>query len=76
MVISTKYAIGEEIYAIYKIDDAVHVFKDKIAQIVIISEKEHLYYLEEHDCEEYKEDELIKTSLTTDLIEKIKELTK
>ena len=75
MVVSTKYAIGDEVYAIYKIDDEAHIFKDKIAQIVIISEKEHLYYLEENDCEEYREDELVKTSLAIDWIDKIKELT-
>lgn len=75
MVISTKFDIGEEVYAIYKESNEVHVFKDKISEIVISKEKQ-LYYLEKHDCEEYKEDELIKTSLTTNLINRIEELTR
>ena len=75
MVISTKYAIGEEVYAVYKQDDLVHIFKDRVSQIVIISEKEQLYYLEKHNCDEYKESELVKTTSTTELIEKIEKLT-
>lgn len=75
MVISTKYAIGEEVYVIYKENNEVHVFKDKISEIVISKEKQ-IYYLEKHNCDEWQENELVKTYSTTNLINRIEELTR
>ena len=75
MVISTKFNIGEEVYAIYKENNEVHVFKDKISEIVISKEKQ-LYYLEKHNCDEWQENELVKTYSTTNLINRIEELTR
>ncbi len=75
MVISTKFNIGEEVYVIYKNGDGIYLFKDKVKEILVSKDKK-IYYLENHDCEEWQEDELEKTYLTTNLINKIEELTR
>lgn len=75
MVISTKFNIGEEVYAIYKNGDGIYLFKDKVTEILVSKEKQ-LYYLEKHNCEEWQEDELVKTYSTTNLINRIEELTR
>lgn len=75
MVISTKFNIGEEVYAIYKDGDEIKLFKDKVTEILVSKEKQ-IYYLEKHDCEEWQENELVKTYSTTNLINRIEELTR
>ena len=75
MIINTRFSIGEEVYAIYKEGDEVKVIKDKISEIVVTKE-EQVYYLEKHNCEEWQENELVKTYMTSDLVSKIEELFK
>lgn len=75
MIINTRFSIGEEVYAIYKEDDEVKVIKDKISEIAVTKE-EKVYYLEKHNCEEWKEEELVKTYMTSYLVSKIEELLK
>ena len=75
MVISTKFNIGEEVYAIYKENNEIHLFKDKVKEILVSKEKQ-IYYLEKHNCDEWQEDELIKTYSATNLINRIEELTR
>lgn len=74
MIINTKYAIGDEVYAFYEQDGEIHIFKDKITEIVI-TENKQLYYLQKHDCDEWTEEELVKINDTEKLIEIIEKLT-
>lgn len=73
MIINTKFNIGEEVYAIYKNGDEINLFKDKVKEILVSKEKQ-IYYLENHDCEEWQENELVKIYMTSNLVSKIEEL--
>lgn len=74
MEFKIKFAIGEELYVIYKEekDNIIRLFKDKVTEIVI-REDETVYYLDKM-CEEFHEEELVKYKDKTTLLYKIDQL--
>lgn len=74
MTIDTKFGIGDDVYAVYKEDDEVKVFKDEITEI-LITKTQTIYY-----CSivgwELKEDDLISTADRDKVIDRIDELLK
>lgn len=74
MTIDTKFGIGDDVYAVYKEDDEVKVFKDEITEI-LITETQTIYYSSIVGWE-LKEDDLISTADRDKVIDRIDELLK
>lgn len=78
MKIETKYAIGEEVYVIFKEDNgSIKLFKDTITEITLSSYEKtgYLYaYYVGNMCEEFIESEIIRFDDKEGLIKTIDQL--
>ena len=52
------------------------IINTKSVKEILVSKEKQIYYLENHDCEEWQENELVKIYMTSDLVSKIEELFK
>lgn len=73
MNINLKYKFGDEVYVVYKEDDMVRIFKDKVVEFAM-SSVHGLHYYVDSLCEEFKEEELVPIDRKDLLAERIDKL--
>ena len=73
MNINLKYKLGDEVYVVYKEDDRVQIFKDKIVELAMSTDY-GLQYYGNNSCEGFKEEELVPIDRKDLLVERIDKL--
>lgn len=59
MKIESKFNIGDRVWVVYEYDSEIRVYSDYITEILIKKENEIRYWLENTDCDNFKESALI-----------------